>query len=73
MEDIDLMYAAQQFVREKLADGKVIDELAEMLEQHGVDATLIAAAKPEILRTISLIFPGLMLDFLAALDSGEAL
>lgn len=28
MQHIDLMYEAQQFVREKLADGKVIDELA---------------------------------------------
>ena len=27
MEHIDLMYKAQEFVREKLADGKVIDEL----------------------------------------------
>jgi len=65
------MYAAQQFVREKLADGKVVDELAEMLEQHGVDATLIAATKPEILRAFSLVFPGLMLEFVATLDTNE--
>ena len=71
MQHIDLMYAAQQFVREKLADGKVIDELAEMLEQHGVDATLIAAAKPEILRTFSLVFPGLVLEFVASLDLND--
>jgi len=71
MQHIDLMYAAQQFVRERLADGKVIDELAEMLEQHGVDATLIEAAKPEILRAFSLVFPGLMLEFVAALDTND--
>jgi hypothetical protein len=71
MQHIDLMYAAQQFVREKLADGKVIDELAEMLEQHGVDATLIAAAKPEILRVFSLVFPGLVLEFVATIDVSE--
>lgn len=58
MEHIDLMYKAQEFVREKLADGKVIDELAGMLEQHAFDATLVAAAKPEILRAFSLVFPG---------------
>jgi len=71
MQHIELMYSAQQFVREKLADGKVIDELAEMLEQHGVDATLIEAAKPEILRAFALVFPGLMLEFVATLDTND--
>jgi hypothetical protein len=50
---------------------KVIDELAEMLGQHGLDVTLMAAAKPEILRAFSLVFPGLMLEFVTTLEVSD--
>jgi len=62
---LDVMYAVQRFVRERLDKG-ALDELPQRLKEHevAVSGELWQLAKPEMKRAIELLVPGLMVDFL---------
>jgi len=64
---LDVMYAVQRFVRERLDHG-ALNELPQRLKEHEVtvSAELWQLAQPEMKRAIELLVPGLMVDFLMA-------
>ena len=62
---LDVMYAVQRFVRERLDKG-ALDELPKYLTEHQLarSGDLYKLAQPEIRRAVELLVPGLMVDFL---------
>jgi hypothetical protein len=62
---LDVMYAVQRFVRERL-DAGALEELPKYLTEHQIATSgdLYMLAQPEIRRAIELLVPGLMVDFL---------
>jgi hypothetical protein len=62
---LDVMYAVQRFVRERL-DAGALEELPKYLTEHqfAKSGEMYKLAQPEIRRAIELLVPGLMVDFL---------
>lgn len=62
---LDVMYAVQRFVRERLDKG-ALEELPKYMTEHQLaqNGQLYKLAQPEIRRAVELLVPGLVVDFL---------
>jgi hypothetical protein len=62
---LTLLYALQQHIRFRLADG-LLEELQKRIEEHQIEtAGFFDLAKNEIEQSMYLLGPGLLVDFLS--------